>query len=228
MAPPQKIRPIPEGLRFRHSESLLRDVVENAAIGMALIGMNGRLTYVNRAFGEMFGYASDECVGVLREGVIQSTSVDSADEPFEKLARGDVDQYRTERQYLRKDGTLFWGLMSASALRSEGSGRPVHFIIQIADIDRQKQAEARWNFALEGAGQGVWDRDFRSGTMFYSRTWRLMRGLGPDEEVDGSDAAWMKRVHPDDLPHIKDSSRRQISGESGINFHEYRERRRDG
>ena len=39
-------------------------------------------------------------------------------------------------------------------------------ILQISDIDRQKRAEAalaesesRWNSALDGAGQGVWDHD---------------------------------------------------------------------
>jgi diguanylate cyclase (GGDEF)-like protein/PAS domain S-box-containing protein len=64
--------------------------------------------------------------------------------------------------------------------------------------------------------------------MFYSRTWRLMRGLGPDEEIDGSDTEWMKRVHPEDLPRIREASRLQVSGESGVNFLEYRERRRDG
>ena len=35
-------------------------------------------------------------------------------------------------------------------------------------------------FALEAAGQGVWDHDKRSDDMFYSRTWRTMRGYRPD------------------------------------------------
>lgn len=228
MAPPQKVKPTPKGARYQHSESLLRDVVENAGVGIALVATDGRMTYVNRAFGEMFGYAPEECIGLRRQDIIRSTPADNTDELVENPASGDAERYRAERQYLRRDGGWFWGLTSVLALRAGDSGAGPKFMVQIADIDRQKQAEARWNFALEGAGQGVWDRDFRTNSMFYSRTWRLMRGLGPDEEIDGSDTEWMKRVHPEDLPRIKESSRLQVSGESGVNFHEYRELRRDG
>src|SRR5687768_17916692 len=52
-------------------------------------------------------------------------------------------------------------------------------ILQVMSIERQKQAEAalaysesRWNFALEAAGQGVWDHDIRNDDMFYSNQWR--------------------------------------------------------
>jgi diguanylate cyclase (GGDEF)-like protein/PAS domain S-box-containing protein len=228
MAPPTKVKPTPKGAGYHPSESLLRDVVQNAAVGIALVSGDDRITYVNRTFGEMFGCEPEECFGVRREDIIRSTLAESAAEPPENLVSGDARRHQTERQYLRRDGSRFWGLASMSALRTEDLDGGPKFIVQIVDVDRQKQAEARWNFALEGAGQGVWDRDFRTGSMFYSRTWRLMRGLGPDEEIDGSDTEWMKRVHPEDLPRIREASRLQVSGESGVNFLEYRERRRDG
>jgi len=76
-------------------------------------------------------------------------------------------------------------------LREERTGKPIYLILQVEDIEQQKLAEAavvesesRWNFALEGAGQGVWDHDLKHGKVFYSRTWRQMRGFSLEEEID--------------------------------------------
>ena len=90
------------------------------------------------------------------------------------------------------------------------------------------ESESRWNFALEGAGQGVWDHDLKHGKAFYSHMWRQMRGLSLDETVDGSRDAWLARVHPDDRARIMDQADRQNSGELGQNSFEYREQHRDG
>jgi diguanylate cyclase (GGDEF)-like protein/PAS domain S-box-containing protein len=90
------------------------------------------------------------------------------------------------------------------------------------------ESESRWNFALEGAGQGVWDHDLRKGTAFYSRVWRQMRGIGLDEPVNPSREAWLERVHPDDRERLIEETNRQNSGSRAYNSFEYRERHRDG
>ena len=50
-------------VRFQQSEALLRNVMENAAVGMVLIGIEGRVIYANRAFADMLGYEPSGCVG---------------------------------------------------------------------------------------------------------------------------------------------------------------------
>jgi diguanylate cyclase (GGDEF)-like protein/PAS domain S-box-containing protein len=221
--------------RFRQSDALLRTVMENAAVGMALIGHGGRLVYANQSYAGMFGYSMDECIGLAVDDLVHRKDVTSAARDLDRLASGEIDSYRAERQFKRRDGSTFWGLVSTSALRDERSRRPIYVIAQITDIDHQKRAEAalaesesRWNFALEGAGQGVWDHDIRSKRAFFSRTWRTMRGFAPDEEVDVSFESWMERVHPDDRARITEIVRRQNSGELSYNAFEYRERHRDG
>jgi diguanylate cyclase (GGDEF)-like protein/PAS domain S-box-containing protein len=58
--------------------------------------------------------------------------------------------------------------------------------------------------------------------------WRVMRGFAPDEDVDGGQAVWLKRVHPDDRERILSIIRRQDAGEISFNSFEYRERHRAG
>jgi len=90
------------------------------------------------------------------------------------------------------------------------------------------EAEARWNFALQGTGQGVWDADILNKKTYYSPTWREMRGFGLDEDIDGDPEVWLQRVHPDDRDRLRETIRKQDSGEIPYNYFEYRERLPDG
>ncbi|MEX0953654.1 MAG: EAL domain-containing protein [Rhizobiaceae bacterium] len=103
------------------------------------------------------------------------------------------------------------------------------------DITKRKQAEEalaesenRWNFALDGAGQGVWDHNLVEGTAYFSPMWRKMRGIGADDPVDPSREAWLERVHPEDRERLIAETDQQNSGERRQNSFEYRERHRDG
>ena len=209
--------------------------MENAAVGMILAGIDGRITYANRAFTDMFRCSPNECLGMHLTEFVNPDDRQAASAQILRLISADAEQYQTERRYQRLDGSLFWGLSSVSLLRHDVTGNPYSLVVQVVDIDRQKRAEAalaesesRWSFALEGAGQGVWDHNLRNKTAFFSPTWRMMRGYGPDEEVDGSYEAWIGRVHPDDRQRIAAATRRQDSGELSYNEFEYRERHRDG
>ena len=221
--------------RFHHSEALLRNVMENAAVGMLLIGIEGHVLYANRAFGQMLGYDPINCVGLDMSRIVHPDYRSGADRQSTALLEGHIESYRAERKYLRSDGSPIWVSVSVSLLRSERTGHPMYMVLQIIDIDGQKRAEnalaeseSRWSSALEGAGQGVWDHDFRNKKVFYSRMWKIMRGFDPEEDVPGDQASWLERVHPDDRERILSIIRKQDSGEIPRNAFEYRERHRAG
>ncbi|KAA0697538.1 bifunctional diguanylate cyclase/phosphodiesterase [Neorhizobium sp. P12A] len=90
------------------------------------------------------------------------------------------------------------------------------------------EREARWNSALISSDLGVWDHDFKSGRMFYSDTWRKMRGLKTDEEFEAALGDWIQGVHPDDREHVLHAIERQNSGDPAYRIFEYRERHKDG
>ncbi len=222
-----------EVLPFPNSEEVLRGILEHASVGMSLVDMDGRVVYANHAFSAMFGYPLAACIGLRASDLVDGDMLPSAERQLHSLITGQIGSYRTERRYRRRDGSLFWGLVSASVVSSRGSNKPLYLIVQIADIDREKAAvaalaasESRWNFALDSAGQGVWDHDLRTGKVFYSSRWKILRGFDPEAEVDPE--SWLSRVHPDDRERILERIRRQDSGELKDNEFEYRERHRDG
>lgn len=222
-------------VRFERSGALLGKVMENAAVGMALVGLDRRLLYVNTAFAEMLGAPSAGLPGRAMGDLVHPDCDAAAVLHLDRLLHGETEDHRAEWRLRHNDGAAVWVLASASVLRSDNTGLPLYVILQVTNIDRQKRAEAalaysesRWSFALEAAGQGVWDHDIRTDDMFYSDTWRTMRGIPRGEYVDPDQDAWLSRVHPDDVPRILATVDKQDRGVEGFDTLEYRERHRDG
>lgn len=218
-----------------YQQALLHNFVENAAVPTFLTKADGQLFYANQAFCDLLGYAPNEvmCLGIER--IVHPDDAAQAREQTTALATGEFKHYRAERRYFSKNGKLIWVLVSASPLVDKRTGQLLSITVQAVDIDRQKQAElaladsdSRWNFALESGGQGVWDHDLRNNRMFYSKMWRVMRGIDPNEKVDPSEGVWLNRVHPEDRDRVKILVRQQDTGEISVNSFEYRERHRDG
>lgn len=223
-----------ELVSFPHGGEVLRAVMENAPIGMSLVDAENRVVYANQAYADMFRRTRAEAIGLTARSLVAADTVDRALAMNGAVFRGESDGYRDERLYLRADGTRFWGQISASIVEDRNRA-PLYIIIQIVDIDLQKraaeaiaEAESRWNFALESARQGVWDHDLRTGRSFYSRMWRVMRGMEPDAPVADTQSTWLSRVHPDDRPYAQEQERRINRGEVDHQEFEYRERHRDG
>src|SRR5215217_6177829 len=213
---------------------VLSHLAEIAPVGMAVTGPDGLVRYINPAFTRLLGH---RLVPGQDLDIIDLIHVDddkAGRQQLERLMRGEIDIYRGEHRLSHADGQPVWGMLAA-AMSFDADGEPDSIVVQATSIELQKRAEealahseSRWNFALESARQGVWDHDIRTDSMFYSRMWRVMRGIPPDEEVDGDQLKWIDRIHPDDRQHVLENVDRQDQGDADLDALEYRERRRDG
>ena len=93
--------------------------------------------------------------------------------------------------------------------------------------DALQESEFRWQFAIEGSGDGVWDRNIQTDEEKYSR--RYIEMLGYTEEDIGSDTqVWQSRIHPEDRPAVLASDKAYMAGEVAAYSVEYRLRCKDG
>ena len=90
-----------------------------------------------------------------------------------------------------------------------------------------ENSEQRWQFALEGAGHGVWDWNAQTDEVFYSAQWKTMLGFEP-HEIANTRAEWETRVHPEDLPRVRKEIQRHFDGHTPAYISEYRLRCKDG
>lgn len=90
-----------------------------------------------------------------------------------------------------------------------------------------QRSEERWNYALEGAGDGVWDWNPQTGEVFYSPRWKEMLGYR-DDEISNSIREWDDRVHPGDRDAAYHDLKRHVDGETEIYMNIHRLRCKDG
>ncbi len=90
-----------------------------------------------------------------------------------------------------------------------------------------EDSEARFARALRGANDGIWDWHLEHDRLYVSERWAGMLGLSRDSLGEGS-ASWFSRVHPDDLPGLRQAIDAHLSGTSELVHHEYRMRRSQG
>jgi PAS domain S-box-containing protein len=90
-----------------------------------------------------------------------------------------------------------------------------------------RESEQRWQFALEGAGDGVWDWDVPTGKVFFSDRWKSMLGYS-SEEIEDNINEWDRLVHPDDKKSCYDALDNHFTGKVPVYIKEHRMRAKDG
>ena len=108
-------------------------VFQNAAIGMAVVGLDGHFVKVNRALCGLTGHDETELLA-------QAFPLHSDDTA--RLLAGEISSYDREQRYIRADAAAVWVLVSVSLVRT-AQDEPSQYIAQMQDISERRQREAR-------------------------------------------------------------------------------------
>jgi PAS domain S-box-containing protein len=124
----------------RESEQYFRDTFEQAAVGIAHVGLDGRWLRANSRMCEMLGYSVDELRALTFQNVTHPADMAADVIQAQRLVQGEIDTYSMEKRYLRKSGSTLWANLTVS-LHHNGSGAPAYFIAVVEDISARKTAE---------------------------------------------------------------------------------------
>ena len=159
----------------------------------------------------------------------------------------EADAYRVDDQQVMDSDTARLGIIETqiqadgNQLWLETNKLPLHnlkgdvigVLGTYQDISDRKRAEAdlleseaRWQFALEGSGDGIWDWNTQTNTVFFSRQCKAMLGYS-EHEIGDRLEDWDSRVHPDDKAQCYADLNRHFSGETPVYQNEYRLRCKD-
>ncbi|MCX7921903.1 MAG: PAS domain S-box protein [Clostridia bacterium] len=125
---------------LRESEDRFRTAFENAAIGMAIVSLEGRFLKVNQSLSDIVGYTEEELLATDFQSITHYEDLSVDLEYIQKLLNSEIRFYHLEKRYLHKDGHVVWILLSVSLVR-DYEGNPLYFIAQIQDITKRKLAE---------------------------------------------------------------------------------------
>lgn len=116
-----------------------RRMLDNAAVGMCVSDVSGRLEVVNKAMCDFIGYDEETLKQLTWQELTAPEFLDQDLAGVEYLISGRIDSYRTAKQFIHADGHRVWGDSSLSCLRTP-DGDVEAFIAQITDITKEVEA----------------------------------------------------------------------------------------
>jgi PAS domain S-box-containing protein len=122
------------------SEVRFRSTFENAAVGIALVGIDGSWLRVNQRLCEIVGYPHDELVHKTFQDITHPDDLPADLDQFGQLVRGEIPSYRLQKRYNHKAGHSVW-INLTRALQRDAAGHPLYCISIVEDISQRKQAE---------------------------------------------------------------------------------------
>ncbi len=183
---------------------------------------------------ELLGLQESDSFETLEQWVAR-LHPDDKDRVFGQLAAHIEHRvpYDVEYRLRTNAGDYRWIRGRGQALWDE-QGEPSRMSGSCQDITERKEveealraSEERWQLAVRGSNDGIWDWDIPSGTVFFSPRWKAMRGFG-EYEITSHVEEWQSRIHPDDLDRVLQNLNAYMSKQTPVFCEEYRTQRKDG
>lgn len=115
-----------------------RGAFESSAIGMAIVGLDGKWIQVNESLLSIVGYSREELYKLTFQDITHPDDLQADLELAGELVNGKRDNYQLEKRYFHRNGQVVWILLSVSMVR-DTDGRALHFVSQVVDITKAKK-----------------------------------------------------------------------------------------
>lgn len=219
--------------RLKDQLELQEQIFATIPVPLVLKDHHSRFLQVNEAFADFVNKPGGEILGKGPYEVFGPELAELVFREDREILRTGETKMDLERRVQDGRGRLMW-LKSYKGPIRNSRGELVGIVGGNMDITAVKDAEealreseARWKFALEGAGAGVWDLNVQSGDIFFSKQWKALLGY-EDHEIRNCLEEWKRLIHPEDA----EATFRQIELTHEENLDvctaEFRMKRKDG
>jgi PAS domain S-box-containing protein len=123
------------------SEAQFRAMFEVASVGIAQADIHtARWLRVNKKMCEITGYSAEEMLRMKIPDITHPDDLQRDWEEFQRVVRGEAPNYRLEKRYIHKNGSIVWVNINMTVIR-DSAGQPMRSIATIEDINERKRAE---------------------------------------------------------------------------------------
>jgi two-component system, sporulation sensor kinase A len=140
---------------------LFQSAFDFAAIGMAVVALDGRWLKVNQAFCEMTGYTGAELLSLHFQSITHPEDELVGKELIAQARAGELASFRLEKRYVHRQGHIIWVQVNVTALHDK-QGQLQCFFTQVQDITGLKRMEQHYASLIEYNPAGICSFD-RSG-----------------------------------------------------------------
>ena len=126
---------------LKESESRFHSAFSHAAIGMALVTIEGKFIQANKAFSDMLGRSPAEMLAAKLVELVNTEDIEALQGPVDKLVKNELTTVHTEIRGKHRDGSDVWMSINVSLAR-DWQFRTHNLIVQAQDVSARRRAEA--------------------------------------------------------------------------------------
>ena len=142
-------------LKIKLSERKFRESFTNAAIGMALVDLDGKFMDVNPSLCNLLGYEEEELKVRSFQNLTHLDDLNADIKAIKDLKDGKIPFYHVEKRYMHKTGRVVYAFVSVSVIRDE-EDKPLYFVSHIKDITPRVSAKRKLESTVQKLA-GIFD-----------------------------------------------------------------------
>jgi PAS domain S-box-containing protein len=218
---------------IRESEARYRLLADHSTDMIVRADLDSTRRFVSPGSRELMGYEPHELIGTRPIDTVHPDDQDGLKRVLGALSAASSEQAVSRHRIQHKDGSWVWVEATFRLTRDE-SGKTTGYVASVRDITHRRSAEEelrvsreRLALAVDAAGDGLWDYDIQTGTIWNSDHWYSMLGYGLTE-LKAEVRTWEELLHPDDRARAVAALKDHLEGRETVYASEHRMRHRDG
>lgn len=125
----------------RKNESFT-DTFANSAVGMALVGLDGKWLRANNTLCKSLGYTEKELLKITFTKNTHKDDIEAGAMLMREILAGKRDSFQLEKRYYHKNGSIVYAIVTVTVVR-DIYRKITHFVAQVMDITSRKTAQEK-------------------------------------------------------------------------------------
>lgn len=221
-------------LEFIKQKNMFELVINSVPEKIFWKDINSKYLGCNSAFIESVGKNSiEDVIGKTDFDLIWANEAQKFINDDKEIINSGIAKLNYEESYIIKNGENIWWKTSKMPLK-DISGKTIGILSTSEDITEQKkaedslkQSEERFDLAVKGSNDAIWDwDDMESDEYWWSDRLYEILGYEPGE-VEARISNWVKWMHPDDSDNVTKVLNKHLKGNEPYQV-EFRMQKKDG
>jgi PAS domain S-box-containing protein len=182
---------------IHRSEERFRRIFQTGPLGIVMTDLNDNFTMANDRYCQMVGFTEEELKKRHWQDFTLPEETSTGRQNVEKLQKGEIDIFHTEKREIRKDKTVFWASLTVTLLR-DNDGKPQGILSMLEDITDRKKAEESTIYharLLENVSDAIISSDDKYNILSWNHAAERIYGWSAAEVIGKDMNKLIKPVH---------------------------------
>jgi PAS domain S-box-containing protein len=189
----------------QHAQQIIQ-LFKNTALGVMLTDLESKPLAINPALETLLDYDLEQIQQLFNQSHVNRIQLES--QHYANLINGKIQFYQLQTQFYQANHQAVWVNITVSTIEDNASNA-VYLLVFVQDISSQQQTydalarrTERFELAMRGVGDGVWDWQVGTEQVYFSTQWQQLLGYTL-QNMPKNLTDWQSLIHPDDLPTVE-------------------------